>query len=133
MGDKCSPIIINYDIGGRFTMSRGYIYYCLTCGKSYEYCPSCAVVKPKFSIESFCCKKHQEIYAILSKHGCHLATAEETLAALKDYDTTGLTESIQAHIDSLQPNKVEVKADETKVESKKAVETNKKFSFRTQE
>ena len=114
-------------------MSRGYIYYCLTCGKSYEYCPSCAVVKPKFSIESFCCKKHQEIYAILSKHGCHLATAEETLAALKDYDTTGLTEDIQAHIDSLQPNKVEVKADETKIESKKAVETNKKFSFRTQE
>ena len=116
-------------------MSRGYIYYCLTCGKSYEYCPSCAVVKPKFSIESFCCKKHQEIYEILSKHGCHLATAEETLAALKDYDTTGLTEDIQAHIDSLQPKKaeVEVKADETKVESKKAVETNKKFSFRTQE
>ena len=133
MGDKCSPIVINYDIGGRFTMSIGYIYYCLTCGKSYEYCPSCAVVKPKFSIESFCCKKHQEIYEILSKHGCHLATAEETLAALKDYDTTGLTEDIQAHIDSLQPNKVEVKVDETKVESKKAVETNKKFSFRTQE
>ena len=135
MGDKCSPIIINYDIGGRFTMSRGYIYYCLTCGKSYEYCPSCAVVKPKFSIESFCCKKHQEIYEILSKHGCHLATAEETLVALKDYDTTGLTDDIQAHIDSLQPKKaeVEVKADETKVESKKAVETNKKFSFRTQE
>ena len=129
------PIIINYDIGGRFTMSRSYIYHCLTCGKSYEYCPSCAVVKPKFSIESFCCKKHQEIYEILSKHGCHLATAEETLAALKDYDTTGLTESIQAHIDSLQPKKaeVEVKVDETKVESKKAVETNKKFSFRTQE
>lgn len=118
-------------------MSRGYIYYCLTCGKSYEYCPSCAVVKPKFSIESFCCKKHQEIYEILSKHGCHLATAEETLESLKSYDLTGLTESIQAHIDSLQPKKaeVEVKADETKVESKvdKAVETNKKFSFRTQE
>ena len=138
------PIIINYDIGGRFTMSRSYIYHCLTCGKSYEYCPSCAVVKPKFSIESFCCKKHQEIYNILSKHGCHNATAEETLAALKDYDTTGLTESIQAHIDSLQPKKAEVevteeksevKVDETAVESKvdKAVETNKKFSFRTQE
>ena len=129
------PIIINYDIGGRFTMSRNYIYYCLTCGKSYEYCPSCAVVKPKFSIESFCCKKHQEIYNILSKHGCHNATAEETLESLKSYDLTGLTESIQAHIDSLQPKKaeVEVKVDETKVESKKAVETNKKFSFRTQE
>ena len=116
-------------------MSRSYIYHCLTCGKSYEYCPSCAVVKPKFSIESFCCKKHQEIYNILSKHGCHNATAEETLESLKSYDLTGLTEDIQAHIDSLQPKKaeVEVKVDETKVESKKAVETNKKFSFRTQE
>ena len=41
-----------------------------------------------------------------------------------DYDTTGLTESIQAHIDSLQP----------KTEVKKEVETNaKKYSVKTQE
>ena len=125
-------------------MARGNTYTCATCGKEYEYCPKCAVSKPSYDAERYCCKNHADIFAILSKHGCHLVTAEETLAALKDYDTTGLTESIQAHIDSLQPKKAEVevteeksevKVDETAVESKvdKAVETNKKFSFRTQE
>lgn len=116
-------------------MARGNTYTCATCGQSFQFCPKCAITKPSYDAERYCCKKHAEIFAILSKHGCHLATAEETLAALKDYDTTGLTESIQAHIDSLQPKKaeVEVKVDETKVESKKAVETNKKSSFRTQE
>ena len=106
---------------------------CLVCGKNFYYCRSCAIEPVKHLAEGFCSKTCADIFAILSKHGCHLATAEETLAALKDYDTTGVTEDIQAHIDSLQPKKVEVKADETKVESKKAVETNKKFSFRTQE
>ena len=116
-------------------MARGNTYTCATCGKEYEYCPKCQITKPSYDAERYCCKNHADIFAILSKHGCHLATAEETLAALKDYDTTGLTESIQAHIDSLQPKKaeVEVKVDETKVESKKAVETNKKSLFRTQE
>ena len=116
-------------------MARGNTYNCATCGKEYKYCPKCAITEPSYDAERYCCKNHADIFAILSKHGCHLATAEETLAALKDYDTTGLTEDIQAHIDSLQPKKseVEVKVDETKVESKKAVETNKKFSFRTQE
>lgn len=122
-------------IKGVIPMAKGNTYVCASCGKEFVYCPSCAVTTPSYDAERYCCKKHADIFAILSKHGCHLATAEETLAALKDYDTTGLTESIQAHIDSLQPKKaeVEVKVDETKVESKKAVETNKKNSFRTQE
>ena len=108
---------------------------CLVCGKNFYYCRSCVIEPVKHFAEGFCSKTCADIFAILSKHGCHLATAEETLESLKSYDLTGLTESIQAHIDSLQPKKaeVEVKADETKVESKKAVETNKKFSFRTQE
>lgn len=116
-------------------MARGNTYKCVVCGQSFQFCPKCQITEPSYDAERYCCKKHADIFEILSKHGCHLATAEETLAALKDYDTTGVTEDIQAHIDSLQPKKaeVEVKADETKVESKKAVETNKKFSFRTQE
>ena len=116
-------------------MARGNTYKCATCGREYVYCPKCAITEPSYDAERYCCHEHADIFAILSKHGCHLATAEETLAALKNYDTTGVTEDIQAHIDSLQPKKaeVEVKVDETKVESKKAVETNKKFSFRTQE
>lgn len=114
-------------------MGKRNEHTCLVCGKSFYYCRSCTINPIKHLAEGFCSETCAEIFDILSKHGCHLATAEETLAALKDYDITGLTESIQAHIDSLQPKKVEVKSDETKVESKKAVETNKKFSFRTQE
>lgn len=106
---------------------------CLVCGKNFYYCRSCVIEPVKHFAEGFCSKTCADIFAILSKHGCHLATEEETLKALKGYDTTGVTESIQAHIDSLQP-KVEVKADEVKTESKKAVETtNKKYPFRTQE
>jgi hypothetical protein len=97
---------------------------CYVCGKQYEYCEHCSIVKPDYNANRFCSHEHQDIFAILSKHGCHLATAEETLEMLKDYDLAGLTESIQAHINSLQPKKVEVE--------KKEVET-KKNKFRTQE
>ena len=108
---------------------------CCVCGAEYEYCEHCSLVKPTYNADRFCSQTHANIFAILSKNGCHLATAEETLAALANYDTTNVTESIQAHIDSLQPKKVEVEDKaETKVEAEKAVETkSKKFSFRTQE
>ena len=114
-------------------MAKGNKYKCSACGKEFEYCPKCDITTPTYDKTKFCSRAHADIFAILSKHGCHLATTEETLAALKDYDTTGLTESIQVHIDSLQP-KTEAKTDKIKVESKKEVETvNKKRSFRTQE
>lgn len=87
---------------------KGNTYICASCASEFTYCPKCAVTAPTYDAERFCSRAHAEIFEILSKHGCHLATVEETLAALKDYDTTGLTESIQAHIDSLQP-KTEVK------------------------
>ena len=103
-------------------MARGNTYICATCGETYEFCPKCQITKPSYDAERYCTAAHADIFNILSKHGCKLATAEETLAALKGYDTTGLTESIKAHIDSLQPKKVE---------AEKAVETKK--SFRTQE
>lgn len=107
-------------------MARGNKYTCATCGKIYEFCPSCAITKPTYDAERYCTAAHADIFNILSKHGCKLATAEETLAALKGYDTTGLTESIQAHMKALQPNKTE--------EAKKEVETTfKKNMFRTQE
>lgn len=105
-------------------MARGNTYVCASCGQSFQFCPRCALVQPTYNAERFCCKSHAEIFEILSKHGCHLATAEETLEALKSYDLTGLTESIQAHIKSLQP---------IKTEAKKEVETTKKYSFKTQE
>ena len=121
-------------------MARGNTYKCATCGKEYVYCPKCAITEPSYDAERYCCHEHADIFTILSKHGCHLATGEETLEALKSYDTTSVTESIQAHIDSLKAEvklteeKSQVKSDEVKTESKKAVESiNKKYSFRTQE
>ena len=86
-------------------MARGNVYRCLACGEKYTYCPKCALVKPTYDIENFCSKKHEEIFKILSKHGCGLATAEDTLEALAPYDTTNLMESIQTHMNSLKPEK----------------------------
>lgn len=90
-------------------MARGNKYTCATCGKVYDYCPKCAITKPSFDAERYCSKEHSDIFEILSKHGCGLATAEETLEMLKDYDTTNLAESIQAHIDSLAPKKAKAR------------------------
>ena len=83
-------------------MAKGNTYSCLTCGTKYKYCPKCSFTKPAYDYENFCSKKHAQIFAILSKHGCGLATAEDTLAALVDYDLTGISESIAAHMNLLQ-------------------------------
>ena len=90
-------------------MARGYTYKCASCGTTYNYCPKCAITKPNYDAERYCSQQHADIFAILSKHGCGLATAEETLEALKNYDTTSLSESIQAHINSLTPKKAKAK------------------------
>ena len=82
-------------------MARGNTYKCVVCGKEHTFCPKCQIVLPDYDYERYCSKAHADIFNILSKHGCNLATAEETLEALKDYDLAGLTEGIQAHIDSL--------------------------------
>lgn len=82
-------------------MAKGNTYHCLCCGEEYTYCPKCAITKPTYDAENFCSKAHSEIFAILSKHGCGLATAEDTLIALEKYDLSNLSESIQKHIDQL--------------------------------
>ena len=97
-------------------MAHGNKKTCYVCGTEYEYCEHCSLVKPTYNANRFCSQAHQDIFGILSKHGCHLATDEETLEALKGYDTTNVTESIKAHIDSLQPKKVEVEDKETQKE-----------------
>lgn len=90
-------------------MARGNIYRCVVCGKEHQFCPKCVIVKPNYDYERYCSKAHADIFNILSKHGCGLATAEETLEALADYDTTNLAENIQAHIDSLLPKKAKTR------------------------
>lgn len=86
-------------------MARGNTYVCATCGKVYDYCPKCTITKPSYDAERYCSQEHEDIFNILSKHGCNIATAEETLESLVDYDITGLVEDIQEHIDSLMPKK----------------------------
>lgn len=90
-------------------MARGNIYKCVVCGNEHQFCPKCQIVKPSYDYERYCSKEHADIFNILSKHGCNLATAEETLEALKDYDTTNLSEDIQAHINALSPKKAKVR------------------------
>ena len=83
-------------------MARGNTYKCVVCGKEHKFCPKCQIVLPNYDYERYCSKEHADIFAILSKHGCGLATAEETLEALASYDTTNLTEYIAKHIESLK-------------------------------
>lgn len=100
-------------------MARGNRYVCATCGKVYEYCSSCNIIKPSYDAETFCSAKHNKIFAILSKHGCNLITADEVLKELEAYnlDEITLTESIQAHLEKIKSEAT------TKVEEKTIVET----------
>lgn len=111
-------------------MAIGNKYICATCGTEYEYCPKCAFTKPSYDAERYCSAAHEDIFKILSKNGCGLATAEETLKALEGYDTNNLKKSIKKHIDSLQPKKVEVEENAEAKAEVKEYETSKKSSFR---
>ena len=85
-------------------MAHGDIKVCYVCGAKYEYCEHCVVVKPAYNADRFCSQIHQNIYAILSKHGCNLITADEALTALSAYnlDEITLTEDVLAHIEKIK-------------------------------
>ena len=94
-------------------MARGNTYTCVVCGKEHHICPKCQIVLPNYDYERYCSKEHNDIFNILSKHGCGLATAEETLETLASYDTTNLVEGIAKHIKSLdEETKREVEHDD---------------------
>ena len=95
-------------------MARGNKYVCATCGRVYEYCSLCNIVRPSYDAETFCSAKHNKIFAILSKHGCNLITAEEALKELSAYnlDEIPLTESILTHIEKIK-SEVGVNVEET--------------------
>ena len=89
-------------------MARGNKYICATCGVEYEYCHKCEFTKRSYDAEHFCSKQHADIFNILSKHGCHLATNMETLEALEGYDLSNLSDNILAHVDSLYDETSEI-------------------------
>ena len=104
-------------------------YKCFTCGQIFEYCRRCAITPVIYKEEGFCSENCSDIFNILSKHGCNLITAEETLAELESYnvDEIKLTEDIKAHIESLKSEstiKAEISVEETVIE-KSAVKTVK--------
>ena len=88
---------------------------CLTCGTIYEYCLHCAVTPVVHKAEGFCSEECAHIFNTLSKHGCNLATAEETLAELGNIEGKILNPSIQAHIDSLKAEVEPAPVEETSV------------------
>ena len=105
-------------------MANYHEYKCFTCGQVFEYCRQCVVIPVIYHEEGFCSEKCSHIFNTLSKHGCNLATADETLAELSAYkiDEIKLTEGIMEHIERLKSEtaiNVEVKTpiDETVVQS----------------
>lgn len=81
-------------------MARTNKYTCKTCNNAFERCIKCMIEKPNFDAENFCTKDHADIYAILSKHGCNLITADEALKELSacNIDEIKLAEDVAAHI-----------------------------------
>ena len=77
---------------------------CFACGQIFDYCRRCAITPVVYKAEGFCSEKCSHIFNILSKHGCNLATADETLAELAAYNLNEitLTEDILAHIEQLK-------------------------------
>ena len=103
-------------------MARTSKYTCKLCNTTYEFCLKCSIAKPDFDAEHFCTHEHANIYAILSKHGCNLITADEALAALSAYniDEIALTEDVAAHIARIKSEttvKVETPVVQTEVET----------------
>ena len=85
-------------------MARTNTYKCAVCGTTYEFCLKCQVARPDYDAEKFCNKTHADIYAILSKHGCNLISADEALKELSAYnlDEITLTEDILTHIEKIK-------------------------------
>ena len=95
-------------------MARTSTYTCKTCGTTYDFCLKCQIARPDYDAENFCCAEHDTIYAILSKHGCNLISADEALRELSVYnlDEITLTEDILSHIERIK-SEVSIKAEET--------------------
>ena len=107
-------------------MARTSTYTCKTCGTTYEFCLKCQFSRPDYDAENFCCPEHANIYATLSKHGCNLISADETLKELAAYnlDEITLTEDVLAHINKIKSEATPVKPE--KVVSEPIVKTTNK-------
>ena len=94
-------------------MANYHEYKCFTCGEIFDYCRRCVITPVIYKEEGFCSEKCSHIFNTLSKHGCNITTAEETLAELAAYnlDELILNENIKAHIECIKAE-VEASANE---------------------
>ena len=109
-------------------MARTNTYTCKTCGTTFDRCVRCMIDRPDFDAESFCERAHADIYAILSKHGCNLITADEALAELAAYnlDNIQLADDILAHVEKIKSEATPVRATVKVVEESHVNQSNKK-------
>lgn len=59
---------------------------CRICQKTYDYCGACSTTKNVFKEAGYCCEDCYHISMILQRYGSKLATATETIKALKPYN-----------------------------------------------
>ena len=98
-------------------MAKGHKYTCYVCGAKYEYCESCAIVKPNYNANRFCSHAHQDIYTILSKHGCGKLAAEDVLKELAVYniDEIKLTKDVAEHLAQVKSEAPVVETQEAEI------------------
>ena len=76
---------------------------CRICTSKYDYCPSCAIKKNLFKNAGYCSEDCYHISMILQKYGSKLATATETMRALKVYnvDKMSLRPAIETYYQNI--------------------------------
>lgn len=58
---------------------------CKICSSTYDSCNACSLTKNSFKSAGYCCENCYHISMILQRYGSKMATASETLKALKPY------------------------------------------------
>lgn len=82
---------------------------CRICQKTFDYCGTCSVTKDDFRAAGYCCEACYRISMILQRYGSKLATAVETMKALKPYNVDKMSlqpkiaECYQKLVDETKP------------------------------
>ena len=88
---------------------------CRICTNKFDYCGTCSITKDTFKAAGYCCEACYHVSMILQRYGSKLATATETMKALKPYNVDKM--SLQPKIAECYQNLV----NETKPKFKVAI------------
>lgn len=75
---------------------------CRICKNKFDYCGSCTIVKNPFKKAGYCGEDCYQISMILQRYGSKVATATETIKALKPYNVDKM--SLQPKIEEYYQN-----------------------------